>query len=134
MRGRGLDAIREAGMWWRPSFRDSLGCQSQDSTKKMEDTSSPVSCRSALTAPALNYSVSAPPLQLHSISSLLSPGRAALARLCVFHKTSAEEENGEEGEGGLANAYNRLPGGSTEQQEFHIDASLYWATVRHHLS
>lgn len=55
------------GGWWLPSVRDSSGCQAQDSTKKMEDTSSPVSCRSALTAPALNYSVSAAPVQLRSI-------------------------------------------------------------------
>lgn len=69
----GEGAKKEAGVgfggggWWLPSVRDSSGCQAQDSTKKMEDTSSPVSCRSALTAPALNYSVSAAPVQLRSI-------------------------------------------------------------------
>lgn len=69
-------------MGWRPSVRDSSGCQASDSTKKMEGTSSPVSCRSALTAPALNYSVSAPPSQPPPPHLLLSPCRS-LQLVCV---------------------------------------------------
>lgn len=110
-------------MGWQPSVRDSSGCQAQDSTKKMVVTSSPVSCRSALTAPALNYSVSAPPLQLRSIPPPFCSPSVAAACLRVLNKTSAEEENGEEGGGGVARAHNRLPGGSTEQQEFHMNAN-----------
>lgn len=86
-------------------------------------TSSPVSCRSALTAPALNYSVSAPPLQLRSIPPPFCSPSVAAACLRVLDKTSAEEENGEEGGGGVARAHNRLPGGSTWQQEFHMNAN-----------
>lgn len=113
-------------MGWQPSVRDSSGCQAQDSTKKMEDTSSLVSCRSALTAPALNYSVSAPPLWLRSIL----PPPVSLPLVCVLDKTSAEEENGEGGGGGVARAHNRLPGGSTEQPQFHTNSSLYGSNVQ----
>lgn len=89
--------------------------------------------RSALTAPALNNSVSAPPLQLHSsppLHSVSRSGRCSASACAPQDECRGGKWGGRWGRG----AYNRLPGGSTQQKEFHINAPLYWATARRHLS
>lgn len=107
---------------WQPSVRsvrpwNSAGCQSQDSTEKMECTLSLVSCRLTLTGLALNYSVSAP---LLCSSLLFSPLFLPLAAvcLCVLCKKRAEKKNREESGGRVASTYKRLPGDSIEHKEF----------------
>lgn len=111
-RDTGVDAIREVGMGWRPRI-------AQRKWKTLHS-------RSALTAPALNYSVSAPPLQLHSGP----PPPFLLPAFAPQDERRGGKWGGRRGRGG----YNRLPGGSTQQKEFHVNAPLYWATARRHLS
>lgn len=130
--GRGLDSIREVGMGWRPSFRVFSGCQSQDSTKKMDDPSSPVSPDSA-GPQLLSISTSfAAPLQLFfpPFRSVSRPGRCSASACAPQDECRGGKRGGRWGRGGD----NRLPGGSTQQKEFHINAPLYWATARRHLS
>lgn len=70
-------------MGWRPSFRVFSGCQSQDSTKKMDDPSSPVSPDSA-GPQLLSISASfAAPLQLFFPPLPFSLPVGPLQRVCV---------------------------------------------------
>lgn len=129
--------MREVGRGRQPSVRsvrpwDSAGCQSRDSTEKMEYTLSPDSRRSALTGLALNYSVSAP---LLCSSLLFSPLFLQLAAvcLCVLCKKRAEKKNRKESGGRVASTYNRLPGDSIEDKAF-PEAFIYLCLLFEYIS
>lgn len=118
-------------MGWRPSVRVFSGRQSQDSTKKMEDPSSRVSPDSA-GPQLLSISTSfAAPLHLFPpLRSVSRSGRCSASACAPQDECRGGKWGGRWGRG----AYNRLPGGSTQQKEFHINAPLYWASARRHLS
>lgn len=108
---------------WQPSVRsvrprDSAGCQSQDSTEKMEYALSLVSCRLTLTGLALNYSVSAPLLCSSLLFFFLLSSSRSLQYVCALRKKHAEKKKREESGGRVASTYKRLPGDSIEHQEF----------------
>lgn len=134
---------RDTGLWKRlrlyrgggyglAALIQGLLCQSQDSTKKMDDPSSPVSPDSA-GPQLLSISASfAAPLQLFPppFRSVSRSGRCSASACAPQDECRGGKRGGRWGRGGD----NRLPGGSTQQKEFHINAPLYWATARRHLS